>query len=201
MVVNAARVSVGKWKDSFDESDARLIQYLADNEHWTPFAHPQIQLLITAPIFVARQWFRSTVGVARNEISRRYVDDEPTFFVPESWRARPDGSIKQGSGSPLHPNTQDRAFDYYKRALEKCSVAYDQLLQMGVAPEQARVVLPQSMETQWIETGSLAYYARICEQRLDDHAQAEIRDLAKQVNAIVSDLFPVSWKCLMGEQP
>ena len=181
------------------KKDEKLINYLAKHDHFTPFCHPQIQLRVTAPIFVARQWFRSTVGVARNEVSRRYVDDEPEFFMPEEWRSRPDGSIKQGSGGELPLTEHMRASDRYNRALERCIDAYQGMLRDGVAPEQARMILPQSMETQWIETGSLAYFARICKQRLDDHAQKEIRDLAKQVNAIVAPLFPVSWLALMGD--
>lgn len=197
MITNAARVSMGKWKDRFDESDAKLIHYLAEQGHWTPFSHPQVQLRITAPIFVARQWFRSTVGVARNEQSMRYVDEPLGFYSPDEWRSRPDGSIKQGSGEPLPQPEQGEAKWVSNLAINFARRSYEDLLAMGTAPEQARMVLPQSMETQWIETGSLAYYARIVKQRLDGHAQAEIQDLALQVLQIIQPLFPVSWAALM----
>jgi len=196
MVTNCARVSFRKWKDKFDDSDVRLIHYLAKHDHWTPFSHPQIQLRITAPIFVARQWFRSTVGVARNEVSRRYVSDDPEFFYPDEWRSRPDGSIKQGSGDPLDEADDLFVRETYDEVVASMLDGYNAMLTMGVAPEQARMILPQSMETQWIETGSLAYFARICKQRLDPHAQQEIQDLATQVAKIIQPLFPVSWLAL-----
>lgn len=197
MVVNAARVSFGKWKTEFTEADARLVRYLATHEHWTPFAHPQIQLRITAPMFVARQWFRSTVGVARNEVSRRYVDDTPDFFKPDTWRKKPDGSIKQGSGDALDTSDQWLLNAWYENTLNLAYENYFAMLDLGVAPEQARMILPQCTETQWIETGSLAYFARICKQRLDPHAQVEIQDLARMVAEIIEPLFPVSWPVLM----
>ena len=198
MVVNAARVSHGKWKNEFDhDRDTALIRYLARNKHESPFFHPQVQFRITAPIFIARQWFRHEVGFSRNEVSRRYVDDEPAFFFPDQWRSRPEGSIKQGSGEPLHANIQDRANDYYTRAGQKCFAAYDEMLRMGVAPEQARMVLPQSMETQWVETGSLMAYARLCRLRIHHHAQVEIQNLAKEIHREMGWLFPVSWEALM----
>jgi thymidylate synthase (FAD) len=186
-----------KWHTEFDpESDTRLIKYLAREKHVTPFFHPQIQLRITAPIFVARQWFRSTVGAARSEISRRYVDSAPEFFVPSTWRARPEGSIKQGSGGDLDAENQVRAAGAYGRALGACQSAYDHLIKMGVAPEQARMILPQSMMTTWIETGSLAYWARFYGLRADCHAQLEIQRCAEMVAQIIEPLFPVSWEAL-----
>ena len=198
MVVNAARVSFGKWKEEFDESDSKLIRYLAKHDHFTPFCHPQIQFRITAPIFVARQWFRSTVGVARNETSRRYVDNSPEFFMPDEWRARPDGSIKQGSGNSVSQAVSEKTRANYQNLVELAEWSYMEAIEDGIAPEQARMFLPQSMETQLIETGSLAYYARICKQRLDSHAQVEIQELAQQVADSVAPLFPVSWPVLLG---
>ena len=197
MVVNAARVSFGKWKTGLDKKDERLIHYLAKHDHFTPFCHPQIQLRITAPIFVARQWFRSTVGVARNEVSRRYVSDAPVMFEPDEWRKAPEGSIKQGSGDELDKADADFAKEICQDVHDVAYAGYTNLLAIGVAPEQARMLLPQSMETQWIETGSLAYFARICKQRTDSHAQAEIQELAMEVSDIIKPLFPVSWLALM----
>jgi len=195
-VVNAARVSFSKHKTEFDDSDARLIRYLAKHDHFTPFCHPQISLRIQAPIFVARQWWRHIVGVARNEVSRRYVDDWPDLYHPSLWRSRPDGSIKQGSGDDLPHDVQVEMNQVYAAHMYSALDSYQRMIKAGVAPEQARIVLPQSMETEWIETGSLAYYARVYRQRVDDHAQAEIRRLAQDVGVIVSELYPVSWEAL-----
>ena len=198
MVVNAARVSHGKWKNEFDhDRDTALIRYLARNKHESPFFHPQVQFRITAPIFIARQWFRHEVGFSRNEVSRRYIDDAPTFFDPDAWRWRPVGRTKQGSGTSMPWDVQGEANDCYKDALRGSLNAYDQLLRLGAAPEQARMVLPQSMETQWVETGSLMAYARLCRLRIHHHAQVEIQNLAKEIHREMCWLFPVSWEALM----
>ena len=199
MVVNAARVSMDKYHEVFDESDERLIQYLAKHNHITPFFHPQIQMRIKAPIFVARQWYRSVIGVGRNEVSRRYVDSDPEFFTPEVWRARPEGSIKQGSGEPISDTRHAWVQATYSDALRAAEWFYRALLNEGVAPEQARMILPQSMLTTWIETGSLAYWARVCNLRIDAHAQVEIQDLARQVSDQIAPHFPVSWAALIHD--
>jgi thymidylate synthase (FAD) len=195
-VANAARVSMGKWKNELDEKDIRLIGYLAKHAHWTPFGQPQIQLRITAPIFVARQAFRSTIGTVRNETSRRYVDDAPEFFIPETWRERPEQSIKQGSAGPLREHLSWKAHAFYKGAVDHCEQTYHNLLAIGIAPEQARMVLPQSMMTQWVEAGSLAYWWRFFSLRSDPHAQKEIQDLAFMIEEKVAPLFPHSWAAL-----
>lgn len=206
MVVNTARVSMGKAHREFNfVDDTRLIRYLARADHWSPFAHPKAMFRVTLPIFVARQWEKHRIGAVRgydtydqNEISRRYVDDEPEFFQPRSWRARPEGSIKQGSGFALDAEIQDHCHGWLKRAHNYALTAYMELLENNVAPEQARMVLPQSTYTQWIETGSLAYWARLCALRLDKHAQREIHDLAEQVADQMAEAFPVSWEALMA---
>jgi thymidylate synthase (FAD) len=195
-VVNAARVSMAKHKRKLDDSDKRLIKYLVDNNHISPLCHPQIQVRITAPIFVARQWMRSNVGCVRNETSRRYVDSAPSFYTPDTWRARPDGSIKQGSGAALDKLKQYRSNQAYEAAIHSAEAAYKALLEWGVAPEQARMVLPQSMFTEWVETGSLAYFARVWKLRIDAHAQGEIQELANLLDPIISPLFPISWAAL-----
>ena len=205
MVVNTARVSMGKWHTEFDDvADRRLINYLAREGHWSPFSHPKATFMITAPIFVARQWEKHRVGCVRgydiydqNEQSRRYVDDEPEFFVPTEWRSRPDGSIKQGSGAPLTAKMHDVCNEILEEAHEHAVDTYNALLKRGVAPEQARMVLPQTMYTQWIETGSLAYWHRLCDLRMDAHAQREIHDLAAQVAEQMAKAFLVSWAALM----
>ena len=197
LVVNAARVSHGKWKKSFDDDDAKLIHYLARNKHESPFFHPQVQFRITAPIFIARQWFRHEVGFSRNEVSRRYVDSEPEFYYPSEWRSRPDESIKQGSGKGLPEEQQASIAALYGKVVGDMEAVYDSLIEQGVAPEQARMVLPQSMETQWIETGSLMAYARLCRLRIHHNAQVEIQNLAKEIHREMCWLFPVSWAALM----
>mgnify|MGYP001148264354 CR=1 FL=1 len=195
-VVNAARVSFAKQKEEFDQSDERLIRYLARNGHESPFFHPQVQLRITAPIFIARQWWRHQIGVARNEVSRRYVDTGVAFHRITRWRKRPADSIKQGSGEDLDPHQQFSVKRKVDEVQHQCRTLYENLIERGVAPEQARSVLPQSMYTQWIETGSLAYYARACQLRLAKDAQGEIQELAALVAQVVGPLFPVSWSAL-----
>lgn len=200
MVVNCARVSMAKYHKEFDtENDTRLIRYLAREGHWTPFAHPQIQFRIKAPIFVARQWFRHMVGTVRSEVSRRYVDSGPEFFVPDSWRKRPESNIKQGSGEELLPRRQHTASELLSHSQDVCEHTYDLMLEMGIAPEQARMALPQTMYTQWIETASLWYWHRFCKQRLDSHAQYEIRKYAEQISTLMETSFPVSWPILMAQ--
>lgn len=207
---NSARVSFDKesdWADAKEgefrvikEQDERLIKYLARHNHWTPFAHPQITLRYTVPIFVARQEFKHVVGFTRNEISRRYVDNPPEFYVPEVWRSRPEGGLKQGSGD--EDKSQEVVYDRlvcrdaYQLMLEHAQVLYESMIEVGIAPEQARMVLPQSMYTSYYITGSLAAFARMYKQRIDASAQKEIQELAEKVGGIVSPLFPVSWEAL-----
>ena len=197
-VVNAARVSFAKQSSEFNESDGRLIRYLAKHKHWTPFSQIQVQLRIAAPIFVARQAFKSTVGTSRNEISRRYVDEPPTYYIPEEWRGRPTGGMKQGSGGPIEAQKQGTCTGLYRLAIDAAQEAYNNLLAIGVAPEQARMVLPQAMMTEWIETGSLAYWARFYGLRSSPDAQKEIQDMAEKINAVIAPLFPISWSALCG---
>lgn len=175
-------------------ADVKLIAYLAKHQHTTPFTHPQISLRETVPIFVARQRFKHVVGFTYNEVSRRYVDTPPEFYVPKEWRSRPEGSVKQGSGD-THPDSEDLR-KYYKRFLEDAAEIYQNMINDGVAPEQARMVLPQSMFTSYYVTGSLAAFARAYNLRAESHAQKEIQDLAKQWSNIISPLYPISWSVL-----
>jgi len=193
--VNSARCSFAKKKDVFDEKDERLIRYLASHKHWTPFGHIILQFRITAPIFVARQWYRHTVGFARNEESRRYIRNEPSVFHPTNWRSKPEGSIKQGSGS-VHQDSHFWDKDY-KDLVDRSLRFYNKMIEDGVAPEQARMVLPQATETSWVETASLYAYARLCNERMQPDAQVEIRDLAEMVYNQCRDVAPVSWKELV----
>ena len=195
-VVNAARVSFDKESVAMEPRDEKLISYLAKHGHNSPFFHPQVRFRIRMPIFVAREWFRHTVGFARNEVSRRYVDDEPEIWTPTVLRAR-DANKKQGSKEEPIENNSERV-EQIQKYMKESVVFYNSLLADGVAPEIARAVLPQAMFTEFIETGSLAAYARLCGLRLDPHAQAEIREYAGAVSEAMAEAFPVSWKALMA---
>lgn len=198
-VVNSARVSFDKKSDwtedgQLPERDKRLINYLARHNHWTPFSHATVTMRETVPIFVARQRFKHMVGFSYNEVSRRYVDDEPQFFMPDEWRLRPEGSVKQGSGDTHNMTTQ---ISEMVSAINRKSLnLYQALIELDVAPEQARMVLPQSMYTSYYVTGSLAAWARAYKQRIDSDAQVEIRELASMWADIMEPLFPVSWEAL-----
>jgi thymidylate synthase (FAD) len=196
-VVNAARVSLGKHVTEFTERDAKLIQYLADHEHTSPFFHPQVRFRLKMPIWMAREWFRHTIGFARNEVSRRYVDAPPTFFVPAELRTRA-ANKKQGSNEDVHGDN-DQLRSLMRGTMAASIDIYDTLLAKGVCPEQARMVLPQSMMTEFIETGSLAAYARLCHLRMGPDAQKEIQDVARQVSDLLKSAFPASWAALMSE--
>lgn len=219
-VVNAARVSFDKESDwatgpypdlpggELKERDRKLITFLSSHGHWTPFSHPQITLRETVPIFVARQRFKHMVGFTYNEISRRYVDSEPKFYVPETWRKRADNK-KQGSSEEivkqvaLYPETGMRPPQryqtpqkFYTELIEHALSVYQRFIDAGIAPEQARMVLPQSMMTSYYVTGSLAAFARAYTLRSAPDSQAEIRELAAQWDSIIRPLFPVSWEAL-----
>ena len=195
-VVNAARVSFNSESTVFDERDGKLINYLAKHKHWTPFAHPQITLRIKAPIFIRTQLFKHKVGFVENEISRRYVADMPEIYVPR-WRGKPTNGAKQGSEDfmPIDDsyNTVNRN---YEMTAKDALRTYEELLRRGVAPEQARSVLPQGTYTQWWWTGSLSAYARVYSQRIDPHAQWEVRQYAQAIYDTIQPLYPVSWLAL-----
>ncbi len=209
-VVNAARVSFAKeskWSGySIDcaepvlkDADAKLIKYLAKHNHWTPFGHITATFRIKASIFVARQLVKHQVGLVWNEESRRYIDDTPAFFGIK-WRQRPDGSIKQGSGAEFDEVMQN----HFNRMLEQHVVnsveLYEFYLAQGVAPEQARVVLPLNTATEWYWTGSVAAWSRVCKLRLDSHAQKETAEVADEINIRLSEQFPVSWAALITKE-
>lgn len=208
-IVNAARVSMDKesewdWYDdkgNFKENgvisvkDKKLISYLSKHNHFTPFTHAVITLRETVPIFVARQRFKHTVGFTYNEVSRRYVDDEPEFYIPDVWRKRAE-NVKQGSLDEGVDGQQpwNNAYDY---AMKFMTSIYNNMLADGVAPEQARMVLPQSMYTSYYTTGSLYAFARAYLLRSDAHAQKEIRDLAEQWDKVIRPLYPEAWGALV----
>ena len=205
-VVNAARVSFDKTSEwdyedgkqencSLSEKDEKLISYLAKHNHWSPFAHSTVSLRIKAPIFVARQLVKHQVGLAWNEVSRRYVDSEPEFWFPKEWRGKPVNA-KQGSSGLIEDQTKYQ--DWFKGIATGAWHAYSEALEEGMAPEQARMVLPQNTMTEWIWTGSLYAFARVCNLRLDAHAQSETQEAAKKISDIIQPLFPVSWGVLVS---
>lgn len=198
-VVRAARVSMDKSPELYtDEENARLIAYLARHGHEIPFAHTAITLRVRAPVAVRAQAFKHKIGFVESEVSRRYVSFTPKFFIPE-FRAKAE-NVKQGSGELLDDEMQEKLRATYTDFMRGAQVMYHNFLDMGVAPEQARFLLPQGMMTEWVWTGSLLAFARFYRLRSDAHAQKEIQDLAHEVGAIIADLFPVSWKALTGEK-
>jgi thymidylate synthase (FAD) len=212
-VVNAARVSFNKesgwdgeqhWTGSITnrklpERDEKLISYLAKHKHWTPFAHPQITLRIKAPISIRTQLFKHKQGFVENEVSRRYVTDEPEFYIPD-WRGKPTNGAKQGSEDFIDNDALRESFDQlYLESVSKAHGYYKFLIASGVAPEQARFVLPQGAFTEWWWTGSLAAYARVYALRSDPHSQWEVREYANAISTLIEPLFPVSWKALTNQ--
>jgi len=229
-VVNAARVSFGKKSDyiysgvdtngplekALHQRDVKLIRYLAKHKHISPFGHAFASFHVKAPIFVARQLVKHSY-LRWNEVSRRYVDDEPELYTPEVWRGRSadkkqgsDGEIKIENYMPMlisnnkcqvnkaddFGNTWDVIEDTYDGAL----ALYDALIKMNVAPEQARMVLPQSTMTEWYWSGSLDAFARMCHLRCKPDTQYESRLVAEQIDDKMTELFPVSWEALRGEE-
>ena len=196
-VVNAARVSFAKESHELSQQDEKLIKYLAKHNHISPFFHPQIHFRLKMPIFVAREWFRHQIGLARNEVSRRYVDSDPEFWMPDELRER-DANKKQGS-KDVKIQYNGHCLARIKKHQEESLELYKYLLDYKVCPEQARAVLPQSMMTEFVETGSLAAYARIYKLRTDPTAQREIQEIAACVGNLLAEKFPISWKALTCE--
>ena len=190
-VVNAARVSFAKVKKGkLDAKDDKLIKYLAYWGHWSPFAHATMSFRIKAPIFVARQLVKHQVGLAWNEVSRRYIDDKPEFYMTDEWRSRPDKSIKQGSG--------DKIIKYdIMHLINVAKETYNDMLEDGIAPEMARMVLPQCMMTEWIWSGSVYAFSRVCNLRNKGNAQAETRMVTHQISKHMKDHFPICYKYLI----
>lgn len=200
-VVNAARVSFGKksewnpdWRDErytgLLPKDMKLIKYLAKHKHMSPFGHCFASFHVKAPVFVARQLVKHKF-LRWNEISRRYVDDEPEFYVPDVWRGRSENK-KQGSNGTV--DLVDYSLDDYNgNGID----LYTCLIRDGVAPEQARMVLPQSTMTEWYWSGSLDAFADMCKLRVAPDTQEETRQVAEQIDTIMHEIFPESWDALM----
>jgi len=203
-VANAARVSFGKRSEmdtsdvwgppKLKDKDAKLIRYLAEHKHISPFGHCFASFHIKAPVFVARQLVKHKF-LRWNEISRRYVDSDPEFYMPRSWRGRSEDK-KQGSSGEWYDEDTDISVGYCYTA---CLDTYKELLEKGVCPEQARMVLPQSMMTEWYWSGSLDAFADMCKLRCAPDTQAETAEVARGIDRIMTDLFPVSWRALRDE--
>ena len=191
----------GEWTDLIREASGSGRDDLSDlmrhvsrmPPHWTPFGHAQVSLHMKVPLFVAAQLKRHTVGFVVNEVSRRYIDEPPEFFLPEEWRKRAR-SVKQGSDGLV--GSQPLASMAASEAINVSARVYAELLEMGAAPEQARLVLPQALYTEFWMTGSLYGWANLYVQRADPHAQIEIQHVAQEIQEIIEPLFPVSWTAL-----
>ena len=177
-------------------SDSKLIKYLAKYDHWTPFAHTALKFRCSAPVPIRTQAFKHKIGMVENEESRRYISSEPEIYIPEFFRAKPEGSIKQGSGGKHYQS--DMWKEEYESAVQGCVNLYLNMLQDGICPEQARFVLPQGAIVNWIWTGNLVSFANFYNKRTDTNAQYEVRLLAESVGKQIAEIFPVSWKALVG---
>lgn len=202
-VCNAARVSFAKetqWatmeagEGMLASGDIKLINYLAKHDHWTPFAHTALKFRVAAPVPIRTQCFKHKVGMVENEESRRYISTTPEIFIPEFFRAKPEGSIKQGSGE----EHQDSGYwvEQYTHQVEDAVSLYNRMLKDGVCPEQARFILPQGAIVNWIWTGNLVSFANFYNKRTDTNAQREVQVVAELVGKEVERIFPVSWKAL-----
>ncbi len=189
LFVNAARVSFAKENKEFQVvDDSRLIRYLAKHNHWSPFGHASLQFRIKAPIFVARQLVKHQVGLVWNEVSRRYVDDEPEFYIPSEWRLKADDK-KQGSS--------DETIEYnLGSTLEFVKTTYQNMLKANIAPEMARMILPQNLYTEWYWSGTLMAFARVCNLRCKPDTQWETQQIANLIDIESKQHFPTSWRAL-----
>lgn len=187
MVVNAARVSYGKNKDSLDDKDERLIRFLVDKGHTSPFRHPQLQFRISCPIFVERQLFKHQVGLTANSISGRYVDFSDEYWLPDRLRFQSKDS-KQGSAGNLPDDDNARLIERVKEAVRQCREVYEEMSVAGVSKEQCRIVLPLCLETQFVWTGSLAAFIHMWQLRLKPDTQSETREVAIQMLDVVKSI-------------
>ncbi len=193
------------------ERDEKLIRYLARHQHWTPFAHTCITFHVKAPMFVARQLQKHQIGLVWNEVSRRYIKEDPKFYIPDEWRYQAE-NVKQGSSDE---SIKDDDLDYKIKMeynddknwtddlvltpfeiTDDAKTTYKALLDVGICPEQARMVLPQNTYTEWYWTGSLFAFARVCKLRCAKDTQKETRDIANEILSLCSEIYPVSWKYL-----
>ena len=197
-IVNSARVSFNKEVEELDGKDEKLIKYLAKHKHMTPFRHNYIKVRCKVPVFLARQLAKHQAGLSWNEVSRRYVDETPEFYVPLEWRQRPDKSIKQGSGEVSEQSL--RVSISYGQLLDDVLQFYHGMMEeANVAPEMARMILPQSMMVDFIWTGNLLAFAHVYNLRAGEGAQKEAQDFAKLLGEVIAPEFPVGWEALTSE--
>lgn len=180
------------------ESDKKLINYLAKYDHWTPFAHTALKFRCSAPVPIRTQAFKHKIGMVENEESRRYISSTPEIYIPEFFRAKPEGSIKQGSAG-VHPMS-NLLLAEYETCVENCVSQYESMIAVGVCPEQARFVLPQGAIVNWIWTGNLVSFANFYNKRTEATAQYEVKVLAESVGEKIEHLFPVSWAALTNKE-
>lgn len=205
-VVNAARVSFNKESASLDDRDIRLIKYLAKHNHFTPFCHNSLTFRIKAPIFLARQLHKHVVGGIVNEVSRRYVDEEPEFYIPTLWHKAPENA-KQGTSQEtidkiwwIPEDSYYSVSDGVAESTQQCLRRYNKMIECGIAPEEARMVLPLNTMTEWIWTGSLMFFARVYNQRSDSHAQLLAQEFAEQLANLIPEDFKHSWEALTNHE-
>lgn len=201
-VVNAARVSFHKHHDVLDEDkDPKLLNYLAKHNHWTPYSHCFLSFRIKCPLFVRAQLIKHKIAlrlgdeITSNEVSRRYVDDEPEFWFPDVWRGKPVNAKQGSSAESIDPSVFNFMPD---SVVDVCLGVYLDMIDCGVAPEQARMVLPQNTMTEFYWSGSLAAFGRVCKLRLDPHAQKETQEVVQMISDLVPSDFHHSWKALLG---
>ena len=197
-IVNSARVSFNKEVDVINTKDEKLIKYLAKHEHMTPFRHNYIKLRCKVPVFLARQLAKHQAGLSWNEVSRRYVDDGFEFYSPDEWRLRPDESIKQGSGGVAKDS--DEIKEAYEVFLQEIVESVKNIMKVGqIAPEMARMMLPQSMMVDFIWTGNLLAFSHVYNLRAGEGAQKEAQDFAKLLGEAIAPEFPVGWQALTSK--
>lgn len=181
MIANVARVSYQKEASNYtEEQNNKLIKYLWSHKHTSPFRHPQVQFRVKCPIYVERQLFKHQQGISTNSISGRYVDFSDSYSKIEEWRAQSTDS-KQGSAGPLSPEAQLECDFIQSSIINNCATSYARLIELGVAKEQARSILPLSLETEFIWTGSLQAFMHMCSLRLKPDTQAETRDVVRKM--------------------
>jgi thymidylate synthase (FAD) len=198
-IVNSARVSFAKVAEEVGDKDVKLIKYLAKHKHMTPFRHNFIQLRCKVPVFLARQLMKHQAGLSWNEVSRRYVDSGIEIYSPDTWRERPDSSIKQGSGDELKENANARVKRLYEQHMAEAVRFFEILIAEKVSPEMARMVLPQSMQVEFIWSGNLLAFAHVYNLRAGDGAQKEAQDFAQLLHEAIAPAFPVGWEALTNE--
>jgi thymidylate synthase (FAD) len=198
LVVDAARVSFDKQAENYsDNRNTSLINFLARENHMHPFSHPQATFRCSAPIFVARQLAKHQIGGTWNEVSRRYVKSQPSYWKPDFFRASA-ANVKQGSSEEEHRRSEEFVDEYHDICIDAIA-CYNKMVALGICAEQARAILPQGAITEWVWTGSLLFWSRVYNLRISPDTQKETRDWAELLGEQMQSLFPVSWGALTDE--